>query len=216
VILPGGVKRIQGTFTDENGTLYDPSAASIKIYSSAGVLIVTKTKADCTKVDLGIWYLDYPIPTAGPTGRWTVSWINTVATKDYAYPFAFIVWGLDWPTVAEVRAYLADMGARRLSDPTIEEQIYSAVLRVQVLATVGAEKVYNARLMLSVYLTYLAYSAEYERTAGQVPGPLLRQLGQYEALANNALIAAGAIFEAGVSGIVDLVQLRTNAIEDNT
>lgn len=213
MILPGGIKRIQGTFTDEDGNLYDPSAASIKIYDSAGVLKATKALTDCVQSGEGIWYLDYLVPEVGPTGRWTVAWTNTVATKNYAYPFGFIVWGISWPTVPEVRSYLADMGTKRLSEDTIEKQIYAAVLKIKVITAVSAEKIYNARLMCAVYLSYVAYSVEYERTAGQVPGPLLRQLAVYEELLNTAIEGIGSDIQ--ISGLINLVELRTNTIEDN-
>jgi hypothetical protein len=227
MILPGGVKRIQGTFKDENDTLYDPTSAEIKIYDSVGTLTATKALTDCTNVSPGIWYLDYTVPAAGPIGRWTVSWSNTVGTKNYLYPFAFIVWEPSWPTIAEVRVYLADMGTKRLSDETIEIQIATAAEYVTYNKTtlVPLAIVNQAILARAVYLSYVAYAAEYERTAGRLPEAIDRQIQRYYIISERAIALVQMTGPAPGTpggqpilvpgGMITLAQLRTDAIEDN-
>ena len=227
MILPGGVKRIQGTFTDENNAAYDPSSAVITIYDPQRILIATKALTDCIQVILGTWYLDYSIPLTGPVGRWMVSWVNTVLTKNYVYPFAFIVWDISWPTVAEVRIYLADMGTKRLSNETIEIQIASAAEYVTYNKAdiVPLAIVNQAILARAVYLSYVAYAAEYERTAGRLPEAVDRQIQRYYVISERALAlvqmsgptpgtpGGQPILVPG--GMITLAQLRTDTIEDN-
>ena len=185
MIYPDGVKRIQSVFTDEDGNAYDPDSLVLKFYDSTGTLVETFDEDDCVNPTVGTWYIDYVIPTNGPTGRWTCVWTDTVTTKDYVNVFAFEVWSRTWPTIQEVRDYLAGMDDDRVTDAAVQIQIVVSVTEVEQEASASASEAILARAYLAVsgYQTYLAYATEFERTMGMVPGPILNHLGLLKAKA---------------------------------
>ena len=72
MIFPGGVKRIEATFTDEDENAYNPTSQTLKFYDSLGTLIDEKDEDDCVNPGavVGTWYIDYTIAADAETGRW--------------------------------------------------------------------------------------------------------------------------------------------------
>jgi hypothetical protein len=130
------------------------------------------------------------------------------------YPFQFIVWDIAWPTVAMVRNYLAGMGTKRLEDPSVEEHICNSGGHVKYNSGEDAplQNIYQAVLTRAVFLCYVAYAAEYERTAGKLPEAVDRQIRRYDVLAERAMLG---VQSGAVLGRVTLADLRKNTIEDN-
>jgi len=221
MIFPEGVKRIDAVFADEDGTAYDPDSQELKFYDSTGTLIATKTEADCVNTEVGTWYIDYLIPAASETGRWTCEWTVTVGTDTYPFVFAFQVWSRTWPTIQEVRDYLSNLSSDRVSDNSVGMQIRLAANfcnRVRGSGT-NAQQLEDAILTRAGWLSYLAYAVEYERTAGDISPEIMEQLDRYERLANEYLEFIKAQYTDGSTpqGLITLVALRTTRIdEDNT
>ena len=138
-----------------------------------------------------------------------------MGTKSWVYPFQFIVWDLTWPTVATVRSYLAGLGTIRLADSVIEGHICNSAGYVVYNSGEDAplQNLYQAILIRSVWQSYLAYAAEYERTAGKLPEAVDRQIRRYEIQSRDAMIG---VQSGAVSGVVTISDLRTNTIEDNS
>lgn len=189
MILPGGTDHIQAVFKDENGNAYDPDSQELKFYDSTGTLKDTKTEADCVKVIKGTWYIDYDVPLTAASGRWTCQWTATAGEDDFIFIFAFEVWGRTWPTIQEVRDYLAGMEDDRVTDAAIQLQIVVSVTEVDQdkSGTATEDLVARAYLAVAGYQTYLAYASEFERTMGMVPGPILNHLSLLKAKAEQFL-----------------------------
>ena len=184
MILPGGTKRIQGTFEDENGSLYDPDSIDIIVYDADGTVdTISYDESDCVRLSVGVWYLDYPVASLGVVGRWTAVWTNTVSTKTFTMTYNFIVQGTFWPNEQEVREHLAGLNDDRVSEETIEQQIVAAVVEVNLLAVATTPQPILTRtyVMVAAWMTYKAYATEFERTAGIVPGPVINHLNELKA-----------------------------------
>lgn len=69
--------RINCTYTDIAGDLYDPTTISLKIFDPSGSLLKTVTYADAEiiKSGVGIYYYDYKI--TGNVGYYITHWIGT-------------------------------------------------------------------------------------------------------------------------------------------
>lgn len=200
MIFPDGTKRIEAVFADEDGSAYDPDSQVLKFYDSTGTLIVTKDEDDCVNTEVGTWYIDYVIPTDAETGRWTCQWTVIVNTEEYVFVFAFEVWSRTWPTIQEVRDYLAGMDDDRVTNPAVQMQIVMSATEVdqEKSASVSEALVARAYLATAGYQTYLAYASEFERTMGMIPGPILNHLGLLKAKADQfmAYVKRGAGQEA--------------------
>ena len=115
----------------------------------------------------------------------------------------------------EVRWYLDAMPVERVSKETLIIQIRLATEYVSrykgSLAT--DEQVWGAELTRAGWLTYQSYATEYERTAGEIPGPVVTHLQRYKDIADEYLVAA----QAGTNtvGLITLMELRENRIEAN-
>lgn len=182
MLYPGSIKRIQATFTTETGSNYDPDSQTLKFYDSTATLIATKTQGDCVKVDTGIWYIDYIVPSNAVTGRWICQWTATVTGKgDFTYVHTFNVWSKLWPTIPEVQTALSSIPLERFGDTAediLEAQIIDAVRRVgkEKGSSATNEDLFQAYLAQSKYLVYVAYANAYERSMGDIPAPVLMQL----------------------------------------
>lgn len=206
MIYPGSIKRIQATFTTEAEAKYDPDSQTLKFYDSIGALIATKTQADCVRSELGIWYIDYTVPTTAVTGRWTCEWTATVTGKgDYIYVHVFDVWSLFWPTVDEVRNYLANICDDRLSEDTIVIQLRLAIRHCERYCSSStiADIASAAMLARAGWMSYIAYVTMYERSVGQVPPAMLGHSAVLEGLALEAMLACGATIDARKAGPIN-------------
>ena len=89
-------------------------------------------------------------------------------------------------TPADVRVYLDNLSDDRVKDPVIQKQLELTTRRVNAekseIAT--AESIADAILTNTGYAVYLAYTSQYERTAGQLPAQMLANLGLYAEAAN--------------------------------
>jgi len=84
-------------------------------------------------------------------------------------------------TVADVRGYLSELPDQRVGDPTVQTNIRLATNLVNAKAHASAtdQQKEDAILTLAGCYTCRSYVFEYERTAGQVPGPILANLQAY-------------------------------------
>lgn len=196
--FPGETVRFEVVFLDENEDEYDPDSQELKFYDPTGELIETKDEGDCVNPSEGNWYIDWEIPAATPAGRCVLEWWASTADPeaDFMDPYAFIVKERSWPSVTEVRNYLAGMEDDRVSDVAIEQQILASAIEVDQEASSSASEllIASAYLATSGYQTYLAYASEFERTMGMVPGPILNHLGLLKAKAEQfmAYVKRGA------------------------
>jgi len=216
ILYRGESKRFQTTFTDTDDAVFDPASVVMNIYDAEGELDETYAVGDLTRTAEGVYYVDFPIPTDAAYGRWymSVNGVNGAFTAEAAEEFYVLpVW---CPTIDSIRKYLGGMPSERVSDESMCIQInlgYSYVsTRVGSAATVQLTA--DAVTAWSGWLAYKAYAAEYERTAGEIPGPILIQLRRYEMYARELI----TISQEGTSTPTGLVQsstLRNNRTEDN-
>jgi hypothetical protein len=180
----GSNKRIQNTFKSFEGVLFDPETMVLNFYDPLGALIATKSKADCNQVPPppGVWYIDYAVPDIGPIGRWTLEWKETTGGFTSSASFGFCVFSINEPTELEVRVAMGKVAAERLDPESIEMSIYEAMQLVDAEKSevVNLQTRHNAILAQSAYSAYLKYVGEFERSTGEVPPPLLLQLGRLE------------------------------------
>lgn len=180
--------RFEVVFLDEDESEYDPDSQELKFYDPTGELIETKDEDDCTNTSTGNWYIDWDIPSTATAGRWVLEWWASIAVpeSDFMDPYAFIVRERSWPSVVEVRIYLAGMEDDRVSDVAIEQQVLASTIEVDQEKSSSASEllIAGAYLAVSGYQTYLAYATEFERTMGMVPGPILNHLGLLKAKAD--------------------------------
>ncbi len=86
----GSTTRIRNTMTDYDGkTPLTPDNQEIKIYDSAGVLKHTTTNP--TLDSIGIYHVDYTIPSDAKPGNWRVIWKVEKAGKPTIGVFTFNV-----------------------------------------------------------------------------------------------------------------------------
>jgi hypothetical protein len=69
--------------TDNDGVLVDPTSVAITINDSADAVKVAS--ASMTKHEIGVYYYNYNIPAAGPTGHWLVTAVATDGVGIGAY-----------------------------------------------------------------------------------------------------------------------------------
>lgn len=117
--------------------------------------------------------------------------------------------------IQDVRNNLAGMSSDRLSDDEIKQQIEIATRYVQHHKGKSADAgiVNDCILWYSTWQCYLVYIAEYERSTGRIPGPVIMHLRRYEAKAAEYLdmIKRGT---SNPTGLVSTASMRTNRIED--
>mgnify|MGYP000055858391 FL=1 len=71
-VYRGETVRIKATIKDFSGNLFDPDSQEIKIYDPSNTLKETNTSP--TKESVGVYYIDYNIPSDSNTGVWYVEW----------------------------------------------------------------------------------------------------------------------------------------------
>jgi len=108
------------------------------------------------------------------------------------------------------------MSSNRLSDDEIQQQIDIAQRYIQYWKGASADPdiVDDAVLWYATWQCYVVYVAEYERSTGRIPGPVLLELRRYETKANEYLV----MIKRGGStptALISTVGMRTNRIEDN-
>jgi len=86
---PEDTIRIKNTFKDENKALFDPDTQVVKIYDPAKSLKATISNP--TKVSLGVFYIEYDIPSDATEGEWVAKWKAVKGTYKETEPFYFNV-----------------------------------------------------------------------------------------------------------------------------
>ena len=122
-------------------------------------------------------------------------------------------------THTEVRNYLDALPVERVTTVVIETQIRLANAKVDFnkSASADSELVELAKLTLAGCYTYRAYATEYERTSGEVPGPVLTHLDQYCEVAGEFLDMAKSGEWGAAStalGLLTLSRLRTTRMDE--
>ncbi|TSA56336.1 hypothetical protein D4R42_03745 [bacterium] len=86
------------------------------------------------------------------------------------------------PTVTEVRDYLGGLSEDRLGNDTININIGSAQIDVEMAKSESAPEdlVDKTYLVVTAYYAYRAYVAKLERTLGRVPAPAYNNLMLYK------------------------------------
>ena len=89
----------------------------------------------------------------------------------------------------EVRDYLNQLPTDRVKDVALEIAIGLATRMVQKekSSQADADTIEDAILTQAGYLAYVAYANEFERTFGEVPGPVLAQLERLDGIAKRFL-----------------------------
>jgi hypothetical protein len=202
VAYPGGSVKLEATFKDEEGNLYEPDSQTLEFYDPSDVLIASKTQADCTHVGLGVWSIEYALEETAAVGRWLCHWTTKVGSKYYPQNFIFIVSEKSAPTVGDVRAYLANICEERIGDDTIAIQLRLASRYCGRYCSSTAENddVNDAVLTRAGWMAYIAYLTVYERSIGQVPPAMLGHSAVLEGLALEAMLACGATIDARKAG----------------
>jgi len=107
--------------------------------------------------------------------------------------------------VKTVREYLGGLTEDRVSDDVVQRWIEMATSQVTVEKSevAAATVVDDAILAIAGHQVYLAYASKYERTAGQLPAPMLMNLQIYERFAGYYLGVAmrGTVGTAPVIGL---------------
>lgn len=198
VAYQGGSVTIEATFKDEDGNLYEPNSQTLEFYDPSGVLIVTKTQADCVHVAPGVWSIEYDLADDALVGRWLCQWTTKVGAKYYPNPFIFIVWEKSATTIDDVRAYLANICDDRLGDDTIAIQLRLASRYCDryCSGTANIDYINDAVLTRAGWMSYIAYVTKYERSVGQVPPAMLGHSAVLEGLALEAMLSCGATMVA--------------------
>ena len=188
-MFAGGIKTVQATFTDKDDVVYDPDSQVIKFYDSTETLIESFTQANVTRISEGIYFIDYEVPDASETGRWTCEWTAVVSSESYEYNFAFEVRSRSWPTVAELRTYLNDITTDRISNTVVDMHTSTAIIEVDLAksATAAVALVQKTYLILAGYYCYRAYCVKLERSLGQLPATVYENLLAYKETADKFL-----------------------------
>jgi len=123
--------RINGTFTDIDGVLYDPHTLSLSISDPEGTVIKTVTYAatEIEKTSTGIFYYDYTVPATGVSGYWVGSWKVNISGQTDISEIQFYVKNTNEKLYVSVAAVKAKLGDEKMtmSDDTIRDCIRGAM-----------------------------------------------------------------------------------------
>jgi len=118
--------------------------------------------------------------------------------------------------VQDVRNNLAGMSSQRLTDAEIQQQIDIAQRYIDYWKGKSADPdiVNDGVLWYATWQCYVVYIAEFERSTGRIPNPVVVELRRYE---TKAIEYLGMIRRAASTptALISAVQMRTNRIQDN-
>jgi len=80
LVYYGETVRIQATLIDFDGSAITPDSQTVSLYTPSGV-IQGNANTTPTQSATGVYYTDWDIPAAGPSGTWKVVWTSTASSK---------------------------------------------------------------------------------------------------------------------------------------
>lgn len=118
--------------------------------------------------------------------------------------------------IQDVRNNLAGMSSERLSPEEIQQQIGIATRYCQYYkgSSTNQDILDDAILWYATWQCYLVYVAEFERSSGRIPNPVLIHLVRYENKANEYLIMIGS-GRSAPDGLLSTTSIRGNRIEEH-
>ena len=163
--------RINNTFYDVDGALYDPETLSLSVIDPEGTVIKTVTYAadEIKKTSVGIFYYNYDVPASGVSGYWVGSWdVDIAAQCDISEVQFYVRVAAEklYVSVAEVKSKLGEekmtmsdddirmciRGARAETDQVIGRRFTNANDKTEWFSTDQANPNYATN---QLFLTYL-------------------------------------------------------------